>query len=122
MSEDIKKFLYQLLNRIDGLYSVVISDKEGVPIIKVSTEKAPELATRPQFLSIFGVVFDQSRKLNLGKSESVTCLYSNYQVIQINELPMVVTFIADINANTGYIHTVEKHLSELLTSLSDIFD
>lgn len=50
----------------------------GVP---VCTEDAPEKAMRTSFLSTFGIATDQGGKLGLGKTKSVICMYSSYQVI-----------------------------------------
>ena len=35
MSEDLKKHLYGQLNTIKGLSAIVVSDRDGVPVIKV---------------------------------------------------------------------------------------
>jgi len=36
MSEDLKKFLYRYLSTIKGLCAIVVSDRDGVPVLKVS--------------------------------------------------------------------------------------
>uniref|UniRef100_A0A1B6KI02 Roadblock/LAMTOR2 domain-containing protein n=1 Tax=Graphocephala atropunctata TaxID=36148 RepID=A0A1B6KI02_9HEMI len=117
MVDEMKKYLYSLLTKIDGLYSVVVSDRDGVPILKASSEKAPELALRPGFLSTFGMATDQGSKLGLGRNNAVICLYNNYQVVQINDLPLVVSFIASHNCNTGHILSHKQTLQQLLQSL-----
>ena len=35
MSEDLKKHLYRHLNSIQGLCAIVVSDRDGVPVLKV---------------------------------------------------------------------------------------
>jgi len=76
----LKKFLYGLLTDVEGLHSILITDRDGVPVISVANEKAPELATRASFLSTFGMATDQGSKLGLGKNKTIICMYSNYQV------------------------------------------
>lgn len=68
------------MNRVEGLYSILITDRDGVPAIHVATEKAPDLAMRASFLSTFGMATDQASKLGLGKNNTIICMYSNYQV------------------------------------------
>lgn len=72
---------------------------------------------RPSFISTFGMATDQGGKLCIGKNKSVICIYSTYQVIQINKLPMVITFIALSNSNTGHILSLEDQIDPLLNDL-----
>ncbi|XP_046673263.1 ragulator complex protein LAMTOR3-A [Homalodisca vitripennis] len=117
MVDEMKKYLYSLLTKIDGLYSVVVSDRDGVPILKASSEKAPESALRPCFLSTFGMATDQGSKLGLGRNNAVICLYNNFQVVQINDLPLIVSFIASHSCNTGHILNHKQTLQQLLQPL-----
>lgn len=64
-----------------GLQCVLVTDRDGVPLIKVCTDTAPELAMKPAFLSTFAMATDQSSKLGLGRNQHIICMYSNYQVV-----------------------------------------
>ncbi|KAL6263457.1 hypothetical protein P5V15_006249 [Pogonomyrmex californicus] len=119
MTIELKKFLYGLLCDVEGLHSILITDRDGVPVISVANEKAPELATRASFLSTFGMATDQGSKLGLGKNKTIICMYSNYQVIQMNKLPLVVTFIASHDCNTGHILSLENKIDPILSSLKN---
>lgn len=85
--------------------------------VLVTTEKAPEMAMRPQFLSTFGLAVDQGSKLGLGKTRTLISTYSQYQIIQMNKLPLVVSFIASDSCNTGHILSLEEQLDPLLNDL-----
>ena len=43
----------------------------------------------------------QASKLGLGKNKSIISYYTGHQVVQFNYSPLVVTFIAQTNSNTG---------------------
>ncbi|XP_063138292.1 ragulator complex protein LAMTOR3 isoform X1 [Rattus norvegicus] len=101
MADDLKRFLYKKLPSVEGLHAIVVSDRDGVPVIKVANDSAPEHALRPGFLSTFALATDQGSKLGLSKNKSIICYYNTYQVVQFNRLPLVVSFIASSNANTG---------------------
>ncbi|XP_014474203.1 PREDICTED: ragulator complex protein LAMTOR3-A isoform X2 [Dinoponera quadriceps] len=116
---ELKKFLYGLLSGIEGLHSILITDRDGVPVVSVADEKAPELAMRASFLSTFGMATDQGSKLGLGKNKIIICMYSNYQVVQMNKLPLVVSFIASHNCNTGHILSLENKIDPILSSLKN---
>lgn len=145
--QEHKKFLNGLLNSIEGLHSILITDRDGVPVVSVADEKAPELAMRASFLSTFGMATDQASKLGLGKNKIVICMYSSYQVfkyinlikyniyiyityffvsflhlftlqvVQLNKLPLVISFIASHNCNTGHILSLENKIEPILSNL-----
>ncbi|XP_074113222.1 late endosomal/lysosomal adaptor, MAPK and MTOR activator 3 [Cotesia typhae] len=117
MTVELKKFLYQLLTSVEGLHSILITDRDGVPVVSVSTDTAPELAMRTSFLSTFGMATDQGSKLGLGKNKTIMCMYSSYQVIQMNKLPLVVSFIASQSCNTGHILALENRIDPILCNL-----
>ncbi|KAF4527466.1 hypothetical protein B566_EDAN016276 [Ephemera danica] len=116
----MNNYLQKLLSRIDGLYCIIISDRDGVPVLKVSTEDAPEKAMRTNFLSTFGIATDQGGKLGLGKTKTIICMYSTYQVIQLNKLPLMVTFVGSMECNTGHVLSLESQLEPLLPVLRGV--
>lgn len=118
MTEEIKKLLWDIINNITGLYCILVTDRDGVPLLKVGVDKTPEHATRASFISTFGLAIDQGSKLGLGKTNTLICSYSQYQVIQMNKLPLIVTFIASSSCNTGHILAVEKQLDPILSELT----
>ncbi|XP_065342440.1 ragulator complex protein LAMTOR3 [Cloeon dipterum] len=120
MVEDMNKYLRKLLSKIDGLYCIIISDRDGVPILKVCSDDSPDKATRTSFLSTFGIATDQGGKLGLGKTKSIICMYENYQAIQMNKLPFVVTFVTSRDCNTGHVLALEAQLEPLLPVLRGV--
>ncbi|XP_073518717.1 ragulator complex protein LAMTOR3-like [Phyllobates terribilis] len=121
-SKDLRRFLYKKLPSVEGLHAIVVSDRDGVPVIKVANENSPEHALRPCFLSTFALSTDQGSKLGLSKNKSIICYYNTYQVVQFNRLPLVVSFIASSNANTGLILSLEKELGPLFEELRQVVE
>lgn len=72
-----------MIDSVEGLHGILITDRDGVPVVSVVTDKIPDLAMRPSFLSTFGMATDQSSKLGLGKNESIICMYAGFQVNKI---------------------------------------
>ncbi|XP_030420297.1 ragulator complex protein LAMTOR3 isoform X2 [Gopherus flavomarginatus] len=99
MADDLKRFLYKKLPSVEGLHAILVSDRDGVPVIK-----------------------DQGSKLGLSKNKSIICYYNTYQVVQFNRLPLVVSFIASSNANTGLIVSLEKELAPLFEELRQVVE
>lgn len=118
MVEEVRKLLQQLLTQVSGLYCILITDRDGVPVLKVNTDKAPELAMRPGFLSTFGLAIDQGGKLGLGKAKTIICVYSHYTVVQMNKPPLVISFIASDSCNTGHILDLEQYIEPILANLT----
>nr|XP_020036592.1 ragulator complex protein LAMTOR3 isoform X5 [Castor canadensis] len=84
MADDLKRFLYKKLPSVEGLHAIVVSDRDGVPVIKVANDNAPEHALRPGFLSTFALATDQGSKLGLSKNKSIICYYNTYQFWELN--------------------------------------
>ncbi|XP_014447141.1 ragulator complex protein LAMTOR3-like [Tupaia chinensis] len=115
MADDLKRLLYKKLPSVEGLHViVVVSDRDRVPVIKVANSNAPEHVLWPGFLSTFALATDLGSKLGLSKNKSIICYYNTYQVVQFNRLPLVVSFIASSNANTGLTVSLEKNLLHYL--------
>uniref|UniRef100_V9IIN7 Mitogen-activated protein kinase scaffold protein 1-B n=1 Tax=Apis cerana TaxID=7461 RepID=V9IIN7_APICE len=49
MTAELRKFLYGLLSSVEGLHSILITDRDGVPVVSVADETTPELAMRASF-------------------------------------------------------------------------
>lgn len=60
--------------------SYIIDNSVIFAFPSATSEKAPESALRPSFLSTFGMATDQGSKLGLGKNNAIICSYTNYQV------------------------------------------
>jgi len=117
MADELRKGLMQILSSFDGLFAIIISDRDGVTILKANAESAPEQALRMNFLSTFGTASDQASKLGMGKNTRIISMYQNYQVIQISKLPIVITLIARNSANTGHLLSIEAKLDPLVQAL-----
>ncbi|KAK7905045.1 hypothetical protein WMY93_017652 [Mugilogobius chulae] len=122
MADDFKRFLYKQLQSVEGLHAIVVTDRDGVPVIKVANDSAPVHALRPGFLSTFALATDQGSKLGLSKNKSIICYYNTYQIVQFNRLPLVISFIASSNANTGLIMSLEKELAPLIDDLRQVVE
>lgn len=118
MMEEVKKTLQEMMQKIQGLYCILITDRDGVPLVKVGSEKTPENALRPNFISTFGLAIDQGSKLGLGKTGTLICSYSQYQVIQMNKLPLIVTFITSDTCNTGHVLALQNQINPIVSVLT----
>ncbi|XP_050694762.1 ragulator complex protein LAMTOR3-like [Eriocheir sinensis] len=122
MAEEMKKNLMELMKGTEDVMGIIITDRDGVPIMKVSEEEAPELGLRPTFISTFNIATDQAGKLGMGRNRRMVCVYGRYQVVHFNHLPLVVTVIASCGANTGQLLAMETQLTPLLAHLTHVVD
>ncbi|CAK1587183.1 unnamed protein product [Parnassius mnemosyne] len=120
MVDDLRKYLNHLLEKVNGLHCILITDRDGVPVVRAVTERAPQLALRPNFISTFGMATDQASKLGLGRNKTIISMYSSYQVIQMNKLPLIITFIGSDNCNTGHILSLESQIEPFLKDLAAV--
>lgn len=120
--ELFKKELNHLMKSIPGLLAVLIIDRDGVPLIEVHKDLVPELAMQASALSMTVLAADQVAKLGFGKCNTICCDYDNYQVVTFNKLPtsLVVTLIADSNANTGMLLSLGSDFDPVINELRKI--
>ena len=117
MADEMKKHFYTFMRQVNGLHGIIVSDRDGVPIMKVCDEDCPALAAQPAFLSMFGIATEQASKLGLSKNKSIICMYTNYQLVLLNKHPLIVTMIASSSANTGLMLNLEDQLDDAITEL-----
>ncbi|XP_040573544.1 ragulator complex protein LAMTOR3 [Lepeophtheirus salmonis] len=115
--DSLKGYLKKKCSSVDGVYGIVLSDKEGVPIIKSVYPEDQE--PKPQLLSILSFVGEQGSKLGLGKSRLVIANFQNYQVVQKNYSPIMLTIFASKSSNTGQLIELAKVLEPFVTSVSE---
>ncbi|XP_059170260.1 ragulator complex protein LAMTOR3-A-like isoform X1 [Physella acuta] len=120
MTEELKSYLFKLMATVEGLFAIAITDRDGVVIIKVANQMAPDSALRPPFLSVFGVKTEQASKMGMGPNKRIINFYDKYQTVQINNHPLLLHFIADKNANTGLILELENELDDVLKDVSKV--
>jgi mitogen-activated protein kinase kinase 1 interacting protein 1 len=120
--ELFKRELDQLIRSIPGLLAVLIIDRDGVPLIEVHQDLAPELAMQASALSLTVLAADQVSKLGFGKNNIICCEYDNYQVVTFNKLPssLIVTLIANSSANTGMLLALNSDFDGVLNELRKI--
>lgn len=71
---------------MNGLKAIVISDRDGVPLLRLSKDnKFPELGTKQSFLATFSIANEQSSKMLLGRNKSIICMYKS-TVVRIAKL------------------------------------
>uniref|UniRef100_A0A1Q3FB82 Putative mitogen-activated protein n=1 Tax=Culex tarsalis TaxID=7177 RepID=A0A1Q3FB82_CULTA len=117
MTDDVKRFFQNMLQRVSGLRCVMVTDRDGVPLVNLEKEKLSEIVMKPAFLSTFTLAAEQSNKLGLGKNRNIISVYADYQVIQMNKLPLVVTFIGTENCNIGLILAMDQQIDTMLEEL-----
>eukprot|EP00922_Rhytidocystis_sp_ex-Travisia-forbesii_P020578 GHVS01030252.1.p1 GENE.GHVS01030252.1~~GHVS01030252.1.p1 ORF type:complete len:159 (+),score=29.29 GHVS01030252.1:65-541(+) len=117
---NIHCFLTDALNRVDGLQQILITDRDGVVILKVPLE--PDEMRNPRIDQALTTVFsssnDQTSKLAyIGKINYALSLYDEGLVLQVNAAPLVITFHADVDTNTGEILQLLPSMTEALEVL-----
>lgn len=118
--KEVKLYLRKLILSVKGLHAIVVSDRDGVPIVRMTDAQAPEKAIRPSFLSYFGHSSDQASKIGFGINRTIIAFFENVQIVQMNKHPVMVTFIADPDSITGEIIALEPDLQELLDEIKEV--
>ena len=117
MAEDLQRYLKTLLQSEEGLEGIIVSDRDGVHLVEAKNDSVSSGVLKPPFLGTFSIASEQASKLGLGRNKSIISYYTSHQVVQFCHFPLVVTFIAKTNANTGMIYLVEEGLRDAIGDL-----
>ncbi|GAU96852.1 hypothetical protein RvY_08229 [Ramazzottius varieornatus] len=117
MAEELKRSIQEVMKATPGVRGVVIGDRDGVPILRVHDETVPETAFRPGFLSSVGFATDQASKLGHGKARHIISIHERHQMIHFQMDPLILTVIADADANTGILLSLDKELSDVMEAV-----
>lgn len=55
----------------------------------------------------------------MGKCEAITAIYDAYLLVQLNDSPLVISLVADADANLGAIMALAPKLRDALSPLRD---
>eukprot|EP00126_Sphaerothecum_destruens_P007004 Sdes_comp19639_c0_seq3m11426 len=116
--EDITSFFQKCLNRIPGVETICVSDREGVCILKVSNSKPSSLNYSYGFLAKFSVAAEQAGKLGAGKTKTMIAVYENHQMIHFLVQSIIVTLFASPDSNLGLIRNMEHEIREAVVPLA----
>ncbi|KAF9166342.1 Ragulator complex protein lamtor3 [Actinomortierella ambigua] len=94
-------FLWGTHGRVDGLYSAIVTDRDGVVLLKATAPDCPLPFTESALGCTFALASDQASKLGLKKNKSIVGVFEGYQLVQFNHSPLITTFVASSEANTG---------------------
>lgn len=105
---------------MQGLQAVLVSDRDGVTLVK---ETSIEAAPSDPLSATFAVASEQASKLKMGRNVSVTSFHKDKIIVHINDLPIIITLLADQEVNVGMLMSftpeIKRALSPLKASIKD---
>ncbi|PRD21470.1 UNVERIFIED_CONTAM: lamtor3 [Trichonephila clavipes] len=108
--------------KVDGLRAIVITDRDGIPIIKVNALEIQDPVSKPNFLASVSLAVEQAGKLGNGRNRRIICMFNTIQVIHFNKSPLMISLIASSKANTGILLNLESELNGLVEDLRTAID
>ena len=110
-----------LRGRIEGLKAVVITDAEGVSLIKVTAgdeeDAAVESVITPSFLVTATAAAEQSCKLGTGANTSAIIAFEKFQVVHTVASPLMIHLVSAAGTNTGLLLDMARDLKRTIAPL-----
>ncbi|XP_035216140.1 ragulator complex protein LAMTOR3-B-like isoform X2 [Stegodyphus dumicola] len=120
--EVAEQFLREMLHRVDGLLAVMITDRDGIPVVMSRTGKVPDVVSKQNFLASVSLAIEQAGKLGCGKNRRIMCMFNSFQVVHFNKSPLMVSLVASAEANTGLLLSLESELNDFIEDLKAVID
>ncbi|KJE90871.1 hypothetical protein CAOG_02109 [Capsaspora owczarzaki ATCC 30864] len=121
MAEALQGFFDRLLTRVPGLLAAIVTDRDGVIVVKATTSANPQATLQAGYLASFTAAIEQASKIGLQKNTVVACSYESYQTVHFNHLPIILTFIASSEANIGVLLSLEDELAKVIEPIASNF-
>ncbi|KAF9181759.1 Ragulator complex protein lamtor3 [Haplosporangium sp. Z 767] len=113
MAEELVVHFEKLLTRVDGLLSAIVTDRDGVVLLRANAPNCSLPFTESALGCTFALASDQASKLGLKKNKSILSIYGTYQLVQFNHSSLITTFVANSNANTGLLLELGSELESV---------
>lgn len=112
----MQNLLEQLVERVDGLKCIVVSDRDGVAVLRAPNSMIDDPHSEQIMTTIFSLTTEQtSKSKELGQANFILTFYDSCMCLQANHLPLVITLTADADANAGALIEL---LPQLKTALN----
>jgi mitogen-activated protein kinase kinase 1 interacting protein 1 len=116
--EDIRKLLSSYLQKVEGLLGIVLSDRDGVPILRATLAECPDSTARPGFLSAHPSGCEQASKMGMGGNATIVAIYGNYQIVHVLHANIVIILKANSGTLLGDIRGTGERLKPLVEDIS----
>ncbi|CAO3621197.1 unnamed protein product [Cunninghamella blakesleeana] len=100
---------------IEGLKAAILTDRDGVVLLKCISNLAPAKILDPFISTNFSIANNQASKLGLKHNNIIVSMYDLYQIVQLDQNPFIITIISDATSNTG----IFMHLARQLKDITD---
>ncbi|KAI8371765.1 Ragulator complex protein LAMTOR3 [Radiomyces spectabilis] len=101
----------------EGLRAAIVTDRDGVIIMQSAVDDASAKLFNPIIATTFAVANNQASKLGLKRNEGILSMYELYQVVQLDQNPLIITLVGDASSNTGLFMHFGQELVSLIQPL-----
>eukprot|EP00397_Hematodinium_sp_SG-2012_P069262 GEMP01117682.1.p1 GENE.GEMP01117682.1~~GEMP01117682.1.p1 ORF type:complete len:132 (+),score=22.00 GEMP01117682.1:1-396(+) len=100
----IQTYLNLVCEKTDGLKTIVVTDRDGVEILRAPHSIIENSHNEQIMTTIFSLTTEQTSKIRcLGVPTYILTCYNDCSYIQVNHLPLVITLTLDKDTNIGSI-------------------
>jgi len=96
-------YIEDLVFRIPHVHLIIVTDRDGVELIKASDDSLSDRSIDYRFSCLFASASDQASKLGLGANSHIIARYTELTVVQVAILPLLVTVVCSDKVNIGLV-------------------
>jgi mitogen-activated protein kinase kinase 1 interacting protein 1 len=100
------------------LLGVIVTDKDGVILVKFIAPAAAGVVNADfSVMTTAALATQQASKVNLGECKTAATFYGEHQLVYASHAPLIVTLVADADANTEQLTALVPLLCARLEGL-----
>uniref|UniRef100_A0A915KJ07 Ragulator complex protein LAMTOR3 n=1 Tax=Romanomermis culicivorax TaxID=13658 RepID=A0A915KJ07_ROMCU len=118
--EALRKAINGTFQSVCGLHGILITDREGVPIMKTVFEGMPDFTIRPALLASHVAAIEHTAKMGLGELKHVVSNYTNHRLVAVNFHSVIATFVGGADLNCSLIVSLKDEIAPVIGQLKEI--
>ncbi|KAJ3415524.1 Ragulator complex protein lamtor3 [Chytridiales sp. JEL 0842] len=116
----LQKAFEETLRCNEDLKAILVTDRDGVILIKAESPNLPPRVTKAALSATFSMASDQASKIGLGKTNMVMSVFDEYQIVQFSYAPLILSLIAPSSANSGLLLDIGTKFGPQINVLSNV--
>ncbi|RKO88688.1 mitogen-activated protein kinase [Blyttiomyces helicus] len=101
------------VRKTDGLVAALLTDRDGVEVTKAGSDDLPKEVLDPAFSAMLAAVSNQA---DFDKTKMAVSTFEQYQIVQFNHSPLILTLLASGDMDTGSLQNASKDLQEVIAT------
>jgi len=116
----MQSYFDQLVAQTAGLRAALVTDREGVSVVRAAEASWENLGMEGSFAATFALAAEQTHRLRLGANSSITCFFDNCCLLHTSVgATLIVTLVGEEECNVGLFREALPAMRQFLAPVAE---